>query len=126
VAPDDYFVHYCLGQLCALTGRHDEGREAGARAYAISGGTQALCGLGLAEASAGRTEAVEAVLRELATVARTRYVAPTGLAAIHLARGDPRHAASELTRGQLEGDWMTGWARVDPRWRSLRGRLAGV
>jgi tetratricopeptide (TPR) repeat protein len=126
VAPDDYFVNYCLGQLCALTGRPDEAREAAARAYAISGSTQALCGLGQAEARAGRREAAKSILRALTTVARTRYVAPTGLAAIHLALGRLPRAARELSRGQRQGDWMTGWAPVDPRWTALRGKLPGV
>jgi hypothetical protein len=46
-----------------------------------------LAGLGLAEASAGGTEAAKAILQELATINRTRYVVPTSLAAIHLALG---------------------------------------
>ena len=125
LAPDDYFVHYCMGQLCALTGRHEEAREASARAYAISGSTQAHCGLGLAEASAGRTSAAAAILQELMTIADTRYVAPTGIAAIHLAMGRLPHAVNELARGQREGDWMIGWAPVDPRWAPIRGKLAG-
>ena len=126
VAPGDYFATYCLGQLCALTGRADEARAASARAYAMAGSTQALCGLGLAEASAGRAEAAEAILQELATVARARYVAPTGLAAIQLALGRLPRAAVELKRAQRQGDWMAAWARVDPRWAPLRGKLTGV
>jgi tetratricopeptide (TPR) repeat protein len=125
VAPLDYFAHYCLGLLCAVTRRHDEGREASRRAYRIAGSTQALCGLGLAEASAGRTEAAEAILEELTTMAPTRYVAPTGLAAIHAALGRLPHAAAELARARREGDWMTGWEQVDRRWVPLRGKRAG-
>jgi predicted Zn-dependent protease len=126
IAPGDYFANYCLGQLCALTARHDEARAASARAYAIAGSTQALCGLGLAEASAGRTRAAEVILRKLARIARTRYVAPTGVAAIHTALGRIPRAATALTRARREGDWMIGWARVDPRWKPLRGKLAGL
>jgi tetratricopeptide (TPR) repeat protein len=126
VAPEDYFATYCLGQLCALTGRPDEAREASRRAYSMSGSTQALCGLGLAEASAGRAEAAEAILGELMGLARASYVAPTGVAAIHLALGRFPVAALELARAQREGDWMTGWARVDPRWTPLRGNVPGL
>jgi predicted Zn-dependent protease len=125
IAPEDYFATYCLGQLCSLTGRADEAREASGRAHAMSGSTQALCGLGLAEASAGHREAAEAIVAELTRLARTTYVAPTGVAAIHVALGRLRVAATELARAQREGDWMTGWARVDPRWTAVRGKLAG-
>jgi tetratricopeptide (TPR) repeat protein len=125
IAPEDYFATYCLGQLCALTGRSDEAREASARAYELSGSTQALCGRGLAEACAGRTEAAEAILEELTRPTGVSYVAPTGVAAIHVALGRFPVAAFELARAQREGDWMTGWARVDPRWTAVRGKLAG-
>jgi Tfp pilus assembly protein PilF len=125
IAPDDYLANHFLGELCALTGRPDEAREAAANAHAMSGSTQALCGLGLAEASAARTEAAEAILEELTKAAPTRYVAPTGLAAIHLALGRLPPAATELARARREGDWWIGWAAVDPRWGPIRGKLAG-
>jgi tetratricopeptide (TPR) repeat protein len=123
IAPGDYLANHFLGELCALTGRPDEAREAAARAYAMSGSTQALCGLGFAEASAGRTEAAEAILQELTRAAPSRYVAPTGLAAIHLALGRLPPATAELARARREGDWWIGWAPVDPRWTALRGKL---
>lgn len=125
VVPDDYLANYFLGELCALSGRHEEAREASARAYAMSGSAQALSGLGLAEASAGRTEAAESILQELATITQTRYVARTGLAAIHIAMGRLTLGATELVRARREGDWWTGWALVDPRWAPVRrSRLA--
>jgi tetratricopeptide (TPR) repeat protein len=125
IAPEDYFATYCLGQLCSLTGRADEAREASERAHAMSGSTQALCGLGLAEASAGHREAAEAILEKLSGLARRSYVAPTGVAAINVALGRFSLAAAELARAQREGDWMTGWSRVDPRWTAVRGKVAG-
>jgi len=65
VEPQDYLANYFLGQVCALTGRHDESREASSRAYAISGSLQALYGLGFAEASAARVEVANAIIERL-------------------------------------------------------------
>jgi tetratricopeptide (TPR) repeat protein len=126
VAPEDYFANYCMGQLCALTGRYDEAKEASSRAHAISGSTQAHCCLGLAEASAGHTQAADAILQELSEIARTQYVARTGVAAIQIALGRLPAGASELEQAHREGDWMAGWARVDPRWGPLHGMVAGT
>jgi Flp pilus assembly protein TadD len=123
VDPGDHLANYFFGELCALTGRYDEARVASARAYELSGSAHALAGLGLAEASAGRREAAEAILQELTTLARICYVAPTDLAAIHLALGRLPQAATELIRARREGDWWTGWALVDPRWAPLRSKL---
>jgi Flp pilus assembly protein TadD len=123
--PHDYLAHFWLGRICASLGFHDEARQAGTRAYDISGSTQALCSLGYIEASAGRVEPAETILHELATRSQTTYIALSGVAGIHLALRQPELTATVLAQARRQGDWDLAWARIDPRWTPIRGKLAG-
>jgi tetratricopeptide (TPR) repeat protein len=123
--PHDYLANYWLGLLCAHSARYDEAHDAAARAYDVSGGAQPLAALGFVEGRAGHIEAAESILQTLTEMANTRYVAHSGLGSIHIALGNLDLAATELRLAQAEGDWELGWARPDPRWEPVRGRLAG-
>lgn len=125
VEPSDALASFWLGQICAHTGRHDEARDAAARADALAGTMQALAGRGFVEAMAGQIDAAQAILETLTAAARTQFVPESRIAAIYVALGRLAPAADALRRGQCELDWDLGWARGDQRWIPLRGRLAG-
>jgi len=122
--PRDYLANYWLGLLSALSGGFDEARTAARRAYDTSGGSQAYAGLGFVEARAGHKQAAERILDALDATARTQYVARSGLATIHLALGQLDIAATQLRLAEAEGDWQLGWAGWDPRWGTVRDKLA--
>ena len=124
VQPNDALANHWLGQICAYTGRHDEACDAAARAYAVTGTTQAAGGLACVEAMAGRVESAEARLEALG--ADHRFVADSQIASVHVALGNLVAAGSVLTRALAAGDWHLGWARGDQRWAPLRGKVKGL
>jgi Flp pilus assembly protein TadD len=124
--PYDYLANYWLGLLATQARRYDEARDAAGRAYAVSGNSQALAGLGFIEATSQRVDAAEAVLETLADSDKTRYVARTGVCQIYAALGRVECAAREWMIARAEGDWELGWAPPDPRWNPLRGKVPGI
>ncbi|MCJ0826786.1 winged helix-turn-helix domain-containing protein [Luteimonas sp. 50] len=82
--------------------------------------SQALAMLALADVAAGDRAGAAAILDELRGRARTGYIAPTSLAAVHLALGQRDAALDELERGYREHDIRIGFIGVDARWNALR------
>lgn len=81
--PGDALASFGLGQICAYTGRYDEGCDAAARAYEVAGTTQTAGALTFVEAMAGRVESAEARLEALTS--DRRFVANSQIAAVHVA-----------------------------------------
>ena len=124
--PDDYSANLLFSRsLCHLR-RFDEARVRASRAYAASGTTNALAALGYVEACAGNRAAADKIIAELKKSAARQYVRPTGLAAIHVALGRMDAAAVQLSAALRTGDFITGWAKTDTRWASIRSRVAGI
>jgi tetratricopeptide (TPR) repeat protein len=124
--PRNYLANYWLSLLAAHAARYDEAREAAKRAFQISGSAQALIRLGFVEARSGSVEAADAVLESLVELGKSQYVARSGFCEIYLALGRLDEAAREWVRARAEGDWELGWARPDPRWAPLRGKVSGL
>jgi tetratricopeptide (TPR) repeat protein len=124
--PHDFLANYWLGHIAAVAGKHDEAREAAARACDVSGTTKALAGRGWVEARAGRVEAAECILETLTAREQTEYVAHSRVAAIHVALGQLPLAARALRRARQDRDWDLAFARGDSRWEQVRGVLAGL
>jgi tetratricopeptide (TPR) repeat protein len=122
--PRDYLANYWLSVVAALCRRFDEARSAAQHAHDTSGVSQALAGLGFVEASAGHKQKAERILHVLGATNRTQYVARSELAIIHVALGYLNIAATQLRLAAAEGDWQLAWAGSDPRWRSVRDKLA--
>ena len=82
--------------------------------------SQVLAMLAVADVAAGDRAGAEAILRELQDRARTAYIPPTSLAAVHEALGDRAAALDELERAYREHDIRIGFIGVDARWNDLR------
>jgi Tfp pilus assembly protein PilF len=83
--------------------------------------SQVLAMLATADVAAGDRAGAETILRELQGRSRSAYVAPTSLAAVHVALGERDAALDELERAYREHDIRIGFIGVDARWNGLRG-----
>lgn len=123
---------YGLGAAQVQLGRHEEGIRVLERA-ALRGGRAPyyLAWLGWGYGSAGRRADAGALLRELHEWAKTKYVAPAFLSAIHAALGELDRAFEWLEQGREQGNatmmllrWPP-WSPLhdDARYRQLEERL---
>ncbi len=77
--------------------------------------------LGYALAKSGDKAGAQALLDELLTASKSRYVAPYGVALIYNALGDDEHTLAWLERGYAARDHKMNLLKVDPKWKNLRG-----
>jgi serine/threonine-protein kinase len=77
--------------------------------------------LGYALAKSGDPAGARAVLEELLTASRSRYVAPYGIALIYNALGDANETIAWLERGFEARDHKMNLLKVDPKWKNLHG-----
>jgi serine/threonine-protein kinase len=77
--------------------------------------------LGYAQAKSGDAAGARAILDELLTASRSRYVAPYGVALLYNALGDTDQALAWLERGYDARDHKMNLLKVDPKWKNLRG-----
>ncbi len=92
----------------------DRGRELGSTSLELP----ALAAVSYAKL--GETERARAMLSELQTMSRQRYVPPYLLALIHNALGDKDSALSMLEQGLAGRDVRMTFLKVDPKWNNLR------
>jgi eukaryotic-like serine/threonine-protein kinase len=77
--------------------------------------------LGCALAKSGDAAQARAVLDELLTASRARYVAPYGVALIYNALGERDETLAWLERGFEQRDHKMNLLKVDPKWNNLHG-----
>ncbi len=77
--------------------------------------------LGHALAKSGDTEKARSVLEELLAAARSKYVAPYGIALVYNALGERDEAFAWLERGFDARDHKMNLLKVDPKWNNLHG-----
>jgi serine/threonine-protein kinase len=77
--------------------------------------------LGCALAKSGDAAQARAVLDELLTASRARYVAPYGIALIYNALGERDETLVWLERGFEQRDHKMNLLKVDPKWNNLHG-----
>ena len=77
--------------------------------------------LGYALAKSGDKAGAQALLDELLTASKSRYVAPYGVALLYNALGDDEHTLAWLERGYAARDHKMNLLKVDPKWKNLRG-----
>ncbi len=70
---------------------------------------------------AGRTEQAQAVLKEMETLSRQRFVTSYGVALVHAGLGQIDEAFRWLESAFDERSHWLVWLRLDPRWERLRG-----
>ena len=77
--------------------------------------------LGYAYAKSGDVAKARALLDELLTASKSRYVAPYSVALIYNALGDREQTLAWLERGYEAGDHKMNLLKVDPKWNNLHG-----
>ena len=75
---------------------------------------------GFTYAMAGMASEAQAVLREMDTLSRERFVTSYGVALVHSGLGHTDEAFRWLERAFDERSHWLVWLRLDPRWKSLR------
>ncbi len=114
-------VHASLGRTLTLMGRYEEAIQAFERALSLASRVpSAVAALGQALALAGREEAARECLRELETMARTRYVASTCFAVLHLGLGDTSKSLDWIEKSCDQHELPTAAIIVHPLWDPLR------
>ncbi len=123
VDPNHVLAHTFLAAAYLEKGDYAKAIDAAEKAAAISRRTMAhpLGLLGFARARSGDTSGARAVLEELLTAARSRYVAPYGIALVYSALGDNDEALAWLERGFQARDHKMNLLKVDPKWKNLYG-----
>lgn len=125
--------HATAGWARLLLGRVGEGVAALERAVALTpGGTLFFGQLGQAYAMSGRVAEAREVLRQLAALARTRYVSPYHVAYVHTGLGDTAAALDCLERAcelrapaiySVKGSFLFAGLRGHPRFTALLRRM---
>lgn len=77
--------------------------------------------LGYARAKSGDTAGARALLDEVLTSSKSRYVAPYGVALLYNALGDTDETLAWLERGYEARDHKMNLLKVDPKWKNLHG-----
>jgi serine/threonine protein kinase/tetratricopeptide (TPR) repeat protein len=115
--------HYYLGLICQQAGRLDDAVAHLERARTLSNGCPlVVASLGAALAAAGRADTARGMLRDLDAAARTGYVSPTTIAAVHVALGETVPALDQLDRAfDQRCAWLLRALMGDPRFDPLRG-----
>jgi len=113
--------HRILGLVLTQQGRYDE--AVAAFREAIGGASESAYARGaLARtlAMGGRTEEARALLAELETERRTKYVSPVALATANIALGDADEAFRWIERARAERRGWLAYLRVEPIFDPIR------
>ena len=82
-------AHASIGRALALMGRLDEAIQSFERALALGGGVPStVAAMGQVLALAGKEKAARKCLRDLETMARTRYIPSSCFAILHMGLGE--------------------------------------
>ena len=84
------------------------------------GTTRPLALLGMHLARIGQREEARDILNRLLTLAKTRYVSPSSIAAVHAALGEVDPALDALDQAFVARDTRLIFLKDDPRLMSLR------
>lgn len=123
IAPRLWLSHVVQGMLLVANGRFEVGLAALRTAADLGGDIsrpQAVLGVRLA--AMGRHDEARQTLAHVQARARTRFVPPTSLAALHAALGEADAALTELERAYSVRDTRLIYLKDDPHWRDLRNR----
>jgi len=116
-----YLAHFLLGLAYEQVGRYAEALMAYRSAHALSnGGPAAIAGGGRIYALTNQPELARQVLGELDQLAKSRYVSPYYVAAIHAGLDDKEQAFDWLRRACDNRSEGVIWLALDPTLDSLR------
>ena len=121
VAPNFWVTHMVQALFHFARKRPDEGITALRQAVALAeASTQPLSILGMHLARGGQRDEARGILNQLVERAKTRYVAPTSLAAVQAALGETGPALDSLDKALALRDQRLIFLKDDPRWVGLR------
>ena len=122
IEPRFWIAHMAVGATALAADEYDTAIDALRRSEALADrSTQASALLGVALARAGRADEAKAVQARLHALARSRYVPPSAVAALHAALGETAPALDALDRAFEARDARLTYMRNDTRWRGLHG-----
>ena len=121
VAPNFWVAHMVQGLFQLARKRPDEGIAALRQAVALAeASTQPSSVLGMHLVRLGQRDEARAILKQLLERAKTRYVAPTSMAAVQAALGEVGPALDSLDKALAVRDQRMIFLKDDPRWVGLR------
>jgi TolB-like protein/DNA-binding winged helix-turn-helix (wHTH) protein/tetratricopeptide (TPR) repeat protein len=121
IAPRFWYAHCTLGILHFVDQQRDKAIAEMRDAVALADGNSrpsALLAIYLARL--GQTQEARAILERLLTQAKSRYVPPSSLAAVHTALGEVGPALDALDLAFVTRDTRLSFMKDDPRLASLR------
>jgi len=116
-------AHYYLGTVLQLKGDVAGAIPEFQKSFDLNGDPYSLATLGQAYARNGQKDEAQKVLARLNEEAKSRYVAPYGLAVLYLGLGEKEAALAELERAYQRGDTNRLFVmKVDPFLDELRNQ----
>jgi TolB-like protein/DNA-binding winged helix-turn-helix (wHTH) protein/tetratricopeptide (TPR) repeat protein len=121
IAPGFWLAHCTQAVLDLSDHKADEAIAEMRRGVALADGTtRPLALLGSHLARVGERDEARAILNQLLVLAKSRYVSPSSIAAVHAALGDVEPALDALDQAFLAHDTRLVFLKDDPRLASLR------
>ena len=134
--PMFYKAHASIGRALALMGRLDEAIQSFERALALGGGVPStVAAMGQVLALAGKEKAARKCLKDLETMARTRYIPSSCFAILHMGLGETSKSLDWLEKSCDQHELSTTsiifhplWdpMRREPRFESMMRRVASL
>ena len=122
IAPNFWLAHNTLGLLHQAEQQPEQAIAALRRGVMLADNSRAGASLGVYLARSGQREEAREILKEMLTLAQTRYVPPTSLAALHAAVGEVVPALDALDRAFESRDTRLIYLKDDTRFAAgLRG-----
>jgi tetratricopeptide (TPR) repeat protein len=125
IAMDPGFLpgHTDLARALELAGRYDEALAEFqlAERLAPKGPPEPSSGRAHVYARMGRRDEALAILEQLETLGRQRYVSPYGIASIYACLGEIETSLDWLEKAYREHDQTLVWVKVHPRLKPLHG-----
>jgi eukaryotic-like serine/threonine-protein kinase len=120
--PAYYKAYSSMGRALLQLGRHSDAIEMLEKGRELAGDVpNILAALGQAHGLAGRPEAARALLDQLGSLARDRYVQTVSFALVHAGLGEHEAALDWLERGLQRRDPAMSGLKIHPAYDALRG-----
>jgi Flp pilus assembly protein TadD len=120
IAPNFWRTHATLGLLYQAEQQPEQAVAALRRGVMLADNSHASTLLAVHLAGSGEREEAREILNRLLSLAKTRYVPPCSVAAVHAALGEVVPALDALDRAFLARDIRLIYLKDSPHWAGLR------